>query len=61
MSKRKSFSDKVFVSLKNKIARLDKLKTVNHLLSNIDSDFTRDRKLAFDDVIMIILSMAGCP
>ena len=61
MSKRKSFSDKVFVSLKNKIARLDKLKTVNHLLSNIDSDFTRDRKLAFDDFIMIILSMAGCP
>ena len=61
MPKRKSFSDKVFVSLKNKIARLDKLKTVNHLLSNIDSDFTRDRKLAFDDVIMIILSMAGCP
>ena len=61
MSKRKSFSDKVFVSLKNKIARLDKLKTVNHLLSNIDSDFTRDRKLPFDDVIMIILSMAGCP
>ena len=61
MSKRKSFSDKVFVSLKNKIARLDKLKTVNHLLSNIHSDFTRDRKLAFDDVIMIILSMAGCP
>ena len=61
MPKRKSFSDKVFVSLKNKIARLDKLKTVNHLLSNIHSDFTRDRKLAFDDVIMIILSMAGCP
>jgi hypothetical protein len=61
MPKRKSFSDKVFVSLKNKIARLDKLKTVNHLLSNIHSDFTRDRKLPFDDVIMIILSMAGCP
>lgn len=61
MSKRKSFSDKVFVSLKNKIARLDKLKTVNHLLSNIDSDFTRKRKLPFDDVIMIILSMAGQP
>ncbi len=61
MSKRKSFSDKVFVSLKNKIARLDRLKTVDHLLNNTECDFTRKRKLSFSDVIMIILSMAGSP
>lgn len=56
-----TFSDKVFLTLKHKVARLDKLKTVNHLLNNIDSDFTRKRKLLFPDIIMIILSMAGCP
>lgn len=61
MSKRKSFSDKVFVSLKNKIARLDRLKVVNHLVNDTECDFTRNRKLPFPDVIMIILSMAGCP
>ena len=61
MSKRKSFSDKVFVSLKNKIARLDRLKTVNHLVNDTECDFTRNRKLPFPDVIMLILSMAGCP
>jgi hypothetical protein len=61
MSKRKSFSDKVFSSLKNKVARLDRLKTVNRLISDTDSDFTRNRKLTFSDVIMIILSMTGCP
>lgn len=56
-----TFSDKVFLTLKHKVARLDRLKTVNHLLNDIDSDFTRKRKLHFPDVIMIILSMAGCP
>ena len=56
-----TFSDKVFLTLKHKVARLDRLKTGNHLLNNIDSDFTRKRKLLFPDVIMIILSMAGCP
>jgi hypothetical protein len=61
MSKRKSFSDKVFVSLKNKIARLDRLKVVNHLVNDTECDFTRNRKLPFPDVIMLILSMAGCP
>jgi hypothetical protein len=61
MSKRKSFSDKVFVSLKNKIARLDRLKTVNHLVNDTECDFTRNRKLPFSDVVMLILSMAGCP
>jgi len=61
MSKRKSFSDKVFVSLKNKIARLDQLKTVNHLANDTECDFTRNRKLPFPDVIMIVLSLAGCP
>ena len=61
MSKRKSFSDKVFVSLKNIIARLDRLKVVNHLVNDTECDFTRNRKLPFPDVIMIILSMAGCP
>ena len=61
MSKRKSFSDKVFVSLKNKIARLDRLKVVNHLVNDTECDFTRNRKLPFSDVVMLILSMAGCP
>ena len=61
MSKRKSFSDKVFVSLKNKIARLDQLKVVNHLVNDTDCDFTRNRKLSFPDVVMLIISMAGCP
>lgn len=61
MSKRKSFSDKVFVSLKNKIARLDQLKVVNHLVNDTECDFTRNRKLHFPDVVMLILSMAGCP
>lgn len=61
MSKRKSFSDKVFVSLKNKIARLDRLKVVNHLVNDTECDFTRNRKLPFPDVVMIVLSMAGCP
>lgn len=60
MAKR-TFSDKVFLTLKHKIARLDSLKTVNHLINDTDSDFTRRRKLPFSDVIMIILSMAGCP
>ena len=61
MSKRKSFSDKVFVSLKNKIARLDQLKVVNHLVNDTECDFTRNRKLPFPDVVMIVLSLAGCP
>ena len=61
MSKRKSFSERVFVTLKNKVARLDRLKTVNHLLNDTECDFTRKRKLPFPDVIMIILSMAGDP
>ena len=56
-----TFSDKVFLTLKHKVARLDRLKTVNNLINNTDSDFTRKRKLPFPDVIMIILSMAGCP
>ncbi|HCK88085.1 MAG TPA: IS4 family transposase [Erysipelotrichaceae bacterium] len=56
-----TYSDKVFLTLKHKVARLDRLKTVNHLLNDADSDFTRKRKLPFNDVIMIILSMAGCP
>ncbi len=56
-----TFSDKVFLTLKHKVARLDRLKTVNHFLNDIDSDFTRKRKLLFPDVIMIILSMAGRP
>jgi hypothetical protein len=60
MAKR-SFSDKVFLTLKHKIVRLDSLKAVNQLINNTDSDFTRKRKLPFSDVIMIILSMAGCP
>lgn len=60
MSER-TFSDKVFLTLKHKVARLDRLKTVNNLIGNTDSDFTRKRKLPFPDVIMIILSMAGCP
>ena len=60
MSER-TFSDKVFLTLKHKVARLDRLKAVNNLINNTDSDFTRKRKLPFPDVIMIILSMAGCP
>ena len=60
MAKR-TFSDKVFLTLKHKIARLDSLKAVNQLITDTDSDFTRKRKLPFPDVIMIILSMAGCP
>ena len=56
-----TYSDRVFLTLKHKVARLDRLKTVNHLLNDADSDFTRKRKLPFNDVIMIILSMAGCP
>lgn len=56
-----TYSDKVFLTLKHKIARLDKLKTVNHLIRDTESDFTRKRKLPFSDVIMVILSMAGCP
>lgn len=60
MAKR-TFSDKVFLTLKHKIARLDSLKTVNHLINDTESDFTRRRKLPFSDVILIILSMAGCP
>ena len=60
MAKR-TFSDKVFLTLKHKISRLDSLKTVNQLISDTGSDFTRRRKLPFSDVIMIILSMAGCP
>ena len=60
MAKR-TFSDKVFLTLKHKIVRLDSLKAVYQLINNTDSDFTRKRKLPFSDVIMIILSMAGCP
>ena len=60
MSER-TFTDKVFLTLKHKIVRLDSLKAVNQLINNTDSDFTRKRKLPFSDVIMIILSMAGCP
>ena len=60
MSER-TFSDKVFLTLKHKVARLDRLKAVNNLINNTDFDFTRKRKLPFPDVIMIILSMAGCP
>jgi len=56
-----TYSNKVFLTLKHKVARLGSLKTVNHLIRNVDSDFTRDRKLPFDVVIMIILSMSGCP
>ena len=56
MSKR-SFSDKVFLTLQNQLARLDKLKTVDHLISCTDTDFTRKRKLSFTDIMMIILSM----
>ena len=56
-----TYSNKVFLTLKHKVARLGSLKTVNHLIRNVDSDFTRDRKLPFDEVIMIILSMSGCP
>ena len=58
---KQTYSDKVFLTLKHKIARLDSLKAVNNLVSDTDSDFTRKRKLSFSDVIMIILSMAGCP
>ena len=60
MSKR-SFSDKVFLTLQNQLARLDKLKAVDHLISCTDTDFTRKRKLSFTDTMMIILSMAGDP
>ena len=56
-----TYSDKVFLTLKHKVARLDSLKAVNQLITDTDSDFTRKRKLPFPDVIMIILSMAGCP
>ena len=42
-----TYSDKVFLTLKHKIARLDSLKIVNHLISDTDSDFTRKRKLPF--------------
>ena len=64
MSKHKSFSNKVFVTLQNKVARLNSLKVVNHLINDEKHDFTRERKLPFNDVIMIILSMAvlrTCP
>jgi hypothetical protein len=61
MSKHKSFSNKVFVTLQNKVARLNSLKVVNHLINDEKHDFTRERKLPFNDVIMIILSMAGAP
>ena len=58
---RHSFSDRVFLTLKHKIARLDRLKAVNHFIRDTESDFIRKRKLPFSDVIMIILSMAGRP
>ena len=57
----RTFSDKVFLTLKQTVARLDRLKAVNRLISDTESDFTWNRKLPFPDVIMIILSMAGCP
>ena len=41
--------------------RLDKLKCVDHLVNDPDADFSRKRKLAFFDTMMIILSMAGDP
>jgi len=56
-----TYSDKVFLTLKHKIARLDRLKAVNRFIRDTESDFTRKRKLPFPDVIMVILSMAGCP
>ena len=43
MAKR-TFSDKVFLTLKHKIARLDSLKAVNQLITDTDSDFTRKKK-----------------
>lgn len=38
MAKR-TFSDKVFLTLKHKIARLDSLKTVNHLINDTVETF----------------------
>lgn len=60
MSKR-SFSDKVFQSLRHKIMRIDKLKYADHLVNDPESDFSRKRKLPFFDIMMIILSMAADP
>lgn len=56
-----SFSDKVFQNLKHKVMRLDKMKSIDHLIRDPDKDFSRKRKMSFFDTILIILSMAGDP
>ena len=58
---KKALSGKVFQSLKNKVARLDKIKREEHLIENDITDFTRTRKLPFSEIVMTILSMGGAP
>ena len=55
------FSTEVLKELDHKISKLDRLKAVDHLISDEGRDFTRDRKLLFPDMIKTILSMAGKP
>ena len=55
------FSTEVLKELDHKISKLDRLKAVDHLISDEERDFTRDRKLLFPDMIKTILSMAGKP
>jgi hypothetical protein len=55
------FSSEVLKELDHKIDKLDRLKAVDHLISDEERDFTRDRKLLFPDMIKTILSMAGKP
>lgn len=55
------FSSDVFELLDHKIDKLDRLKSVEHLISDDERNFTRDRKLSFSDMIRTILSMAGKP
>jgi len=56
------FSSEVMTELDHKISKLDRLKSVEHLITDDERDFSRDRKLTFPDMIRAILSMAErCP
>jgi len=55
------FSSEVMTELDHKISKLDRLKSVEHLITDDERDFSRDRKLTFPDMIRAILSMVGKP
>ena len=55
------FSEEVMTVLEHKIQKMDRLKSVDHLVTDTEKDFTRDRKLPFSTMIQVILSMAGKP